>query len=194
MSFLRMPFVRVGLTVVFIGLFCLSVLMIKTIVTRTWQGEQREEALYLKSPNCFSHNDPTEVDNRLPPCQDFTAIVVAKPHGAVAHNNGTNSSYMKHLQLTLKFPNGTTLTVGDIYQDKWDAIHIGDTAAIKYWHGHVREVNVNGEVSSILDMSRLSKPGPALLSWMVIGFVCSFCLSFMWRKPSAQRGWLARFG
>lgn len=194
MSFLRMPFVRIGVTVALIGLLCLSVLMIKNVVTVGWQNLQREDALYRKSPNCMATTDPVLVDHNLPPCQDFNAAIVAKPQETVVYHGRISNHVVTHRRLTLRFDNGQMRTVGNIYEDMWNSIAIGNQVSVKYWHGQVREVNANGYHCSVDQPVKYGKSATALAVWMVIGFVYSFCLSFMWRKPRAQSGWLAPFG
>lgn len=189
MSFLRMPFVRTGVTVALIGLFCLSVLIIKNIVTAGWQTLQREDALYAKSPNCSSRTDPTLVDKTLPPCEDFTAAVIAKLETAKIDSTSDQDYYRKHHQLILRFDNGQVRTVGDIYQDMWYSIHVGDSISVKFWRREVQTVSANGYTSGIFNAKKWDKDKRFLFVWAMVGGVCLCCLDVLWRKPRAQRNW-----
>jgi len=181
MSFLRIPLIRGVVTVALIGLFCLSVLRIKNIVTATWQKEDREEALYLKSSHCFPNEDPTLVDQSLPPCENFAAAVAAKPQEMVVYHYRSGDHVETHRHLTLHFDNGQVRTVGDIYEDMWNSIHIGDHVAATFWRGKIREVSANGYRSSVTQPGKYDKSTTSLAVWMTVGFVCSFCLNLMWR-------------
>jgi hypothetical protein len=58
----RLRLFRIPITLVLLGLLGLSILFIKNSIESAWQSDQQEEALYLKSPNCFTHKDATEVE------------------------------------------------------------------------------------------------------------------------------------
>jgi len=83
---LRSPLVRIGITLVLLGLLGVSVLLIKNIVTAAWQDDRQEEALYQRSPGCFPRRDPSEVNANLPsdgavPCGRL--LIVSRSQGGV---------------------------------------------------------------------------------------------------------------
>ncbi len=178
---LRSPLVRLAATLILLGLLTLSILFIKNIVTATWQGDRQEEALYKKSPGCFPREDPTEVDQSLPPCQDVTATVIAKPQNTVVEHYRYRDYPKTHLLLTLQFANRQTQTVGDIYTDMWHSISIGDPVSVTLWRGQVQEVDAHGFSSPIFDEKKWNKAEAGLWPWIVTALLCSFFISLLWR-------------
>jgi hypothetical protein len=116
------PLLRAGITFVLAGLLITSIVCMKNIVTSTWQGQQREDALYNRSPNCGGTSDASNIDPSLPPCQKITASVISKPQYTTVDHRRYHDYVRAHRQLTLQFSNGRTQTVGDIYEDMWNSI------------------------------------------------------------------------
>ena len=181
MAVLRAPLVRLAVALVLLGLLGVSVLRIKAIVTASWQDDRQEEALYQRSPGCIPRRDPSEVDASLPPCVNVTQTVIAKPQNTtVDHYRGRD--YPKtHRRLTLRDAEGRTQTVGDIYEDMWNSIHVGDMVSVTLWRGQVREVDANGYGTPIFDETKWNRAEASLWPWIVVGLLCSALLSLLWR-------------
>jgi hypothetical protein len=180
----RLRLFRIPVTLVLLGLLALSILCIKNIVTSAWQSDQHEEALYLKSPGCFPRKDASEVDQSLPPCRDIMATVTAKPQNTVVDHYHNHGHPKMQLFLTLQYSNGCTQTVGDIYSDMWNSIGIGSQVSVTLWNNQVKEVAANGYSQSIFDEKKWNHTGVSLAPWIVIGLLCSTCLSLLWRLTS----------
>ena len=179
---LRSPLVRVAVTLALLGLLGVSVLLIKNSVTASWQGDRQEGALYKRSPGCFPRRDPSEVDAALPPCQAVTRTVTAKPQNTVADYRGGRNYPTTHRFLTLRDAGGQSQTVGDIYEDMWNTIHVGDQVSVTLWRGQVREVNANGYGSPIFDETEWNRTKASLWPWIVVALLCSTLLSLLWRR------------
>ena len=181
MSALRSPLFRIAGTLALLGLLGVSVLFIRNIVTAAWQGDRQEDALYKRSPGCFPRRDPSEVDPGLPPCLSVLETVTAKPQNTtVDHYRGQDYS-KTHRLLTLRDAEGQSQTVGEIYEDMWNSIHVGDQVSVTLWRGQVREVEANGYGSPILDETKWNRAEAGLWPWVVVGLLCSASLSLMWR-------------
>lgn len=178
---LRSPLVRIAAPLVLLGLLGVSVLFIKNIVTAAWQGDRQEEALYKRSPGCFPHRDPSEVDAGLPPCLNVTQTVTAKPQNTVVDHYKGRDYPKTHRRLTLRDAAGQSQTVGDIYQDMWNSIHVGDQVSVTLWRGRVREVDANGYGSPIFDETKWNRMEASLWPWIAVGLLCSALLSLLWR-------------
>ena len=186
MFILRTPLVRIAITLVLLGLLSLSVVVVKNIITATWQSDRQEGALYKRSPNCFPHQDPSEVDASLPPCQNVMVTVIDKPQNTVVDHYRYHDYPKTHLLLTLQDTNGQTQTVGDIYKDMWNSIHIGDQVSVTLWRNQVREVDANGYSSPIFDPQKWNKAEANLWPWIVVALMCSFSISLLWRLGRIQ--------
>jgi hypothetical protein len=101
MFLLRVSLSRIPITLVLLCLLGLSILFIKNSIESAWQSDRQEEALYLKSPNCFTHRDNSEVNASLPPCQNLMATVIAKPQNMVIDHISSAC-----LSLLWKLPDG----------------------------------------------------------------------------------------
>ena len=178
---LRSPLVRVAVALALLGLLGVSVLLIKNIVTASWQGDQQEEALYKRSPGCFPRRDPSEVDVSLSPCLNVTQTVTAKPQNTVVDHFRGHDYPKTHRFLTLRDAGGQSQTVGDIYQDMWNSIRVGDQVSVTLWRGQVREVNANGYGSPIFDETEWNRTKTSLWPWVVVALLCSTLLSLLWR-------------
>ena len=179
---LRSPLVRLAAALVLLGLLGVSVLVIKNIVTAAWEGDRQEEALFRRSPGCVPRRDTSEVDASLPPCLSVTQTVIAKPQNTtVDHYRGRD--YPKtHRLLTLRDAEGRSQTVGDIYEDMWNSIHVGDPVSVTLWRGQVREVDANGYGTPIFDETKWRRAEASLWPWIVVGLLCSALLSLLWRR------------
>lgn len=181
MIVLRSPLVRIAAGLVLLGLLGVSVLLIKNIVTAAWQGDRQEEALFLRSPGCFPRRDPSEVDASLPPCRNVTLTVIAKPQNTVMDHYRGRDYPKTHRFLTLRDAGGRSQTVGDIYEDMWNSIHVGDPVSVTLWRGQVRRVDANGSSSPIFDETKWNRAEARLWPWIVVGLLCSALLSLLWR-------------
>lgn len=182
----RLRFFRIPMSFVFFGLLVLSIIFIKNEITSAWQSDQQEEAIYLKSPNCFTHKDASEVDPNLPPCQNFMATVIAKPQNTVIKHRRACDYPRTHLLLTLQYANGDTQTVGDITADMWNSISVGSQVSIVLWRNEVKEVDANGYHQSLFDEKKWNRTTAGLVPWIIIGLISSACLSLLWKLPSGS--------
>jgi hypothetical protein len=177
----RSPLVRIAATALLLGLIGFSGMSIKNIATVTWQSDQQEEALYKRSPNCFPHRDPSEVDQSLSPCQDVTATVIAKPQNTVINHYRSRDYPKTHLLLTLQYANGQTQTVGDIYTDMWQSLKIGDQVSVTVWRSQVRDVAANGYSSIIVDEKKWNRAFASLWPWGITIVLCSLLIGLLWK-------------
>ena len=177
---LRSPLVRIAVTLALLGLLGVSVLLITNIVTAAWQSERQEEALYKRSPGCFPRRDPSEVDAGLPPCLNVTQTVTAKPQNTVSDYRRGRDYPKTHLLLTLRDAEGRSQTVGDIYQDMWNSIRVGDQVSVTVWRGQVREINANGYNSPIFDAMKWKRAEASLWPWIIVGLLCSSLVISLW--------------
>ena len=186
--FSRLRRFRIPISLALIALIALSILFLKNGITSAWQSDQQEEAIYLKSPNCFTHKDASEVDQSLPPCQNLGATVIAKPQKTLMEYNHIDgvSHLTTHGSFTLQYTNGYTQTVGDIYSDMWNSTPIGSQVAVVLWRGQVKDVDANGYHQSIYDGKNLTRAAVGLMPWIVIGLVSFACLSLLWKLPDGS--------
>ena len=171
------PLVRIPSTIVLFGLLVLSVVTIKNIVTTEFQGIAQEGNLYKRSPNCVPLQDSSVVDPSLSPCQNVMATVIAKPQNTVTNFRGYPTT---HLLLTLQDINGQPQTVGDIQNDMWNSIHVGDQVTVEVWRGQIKSVSTNGYSSSIVDKQKANASVRRLWPWIVMALVSSSLLSILW--------------
>jgi len=174
------PLVRIPSTIVLFGLLVLSVVTIKNIVTTEFQGIAQEGNLYKRSPNCVPLQDSSEVDPSLSPCQNVMATVIAKPQNTVSDFRGYRNYPKTHLLLTLQNVNGQSQTVGDIQNDMWNSIHVGDQVTVEVWRGQIKSVSTNGYSSSIIDKQKANASVRRLWPWIVMALVSSSLLSILW--------------
>jgi hypothetical protein len=172
---------RIVITFALIFLLVTSIVSLKKIVTSTWQGQQRDDALYNKSPNCGGPSDSSNIDTSLPPCQNTTASVIAKPQYTTVDHRRYRDYVKAHRQLTLQFSNGRTQTVGDIYEDMWNSITLGEHISVVIWRGQVMAVNANGDSSPITDPKEWNGFEASLIRWGILAIVCVAGLSLLWR-------------
>ena len=182
----RLRLFRIPVTLILLGLLALSILFIKNIVTSAWQSDQQEEAIYLKSPNCFTHKDPSEVDQSLPPCQNLMATVIAKPQNTVINHRRSGDYPRTHRFFTLQYTNGYTQTVGDITSDMWNSIGVGSQVSVTLWKNQVKEVDANGYSQSIFDERKWNRTASGLVAWIVLGLISSTSLSLLWKLPNSS--------
>jgi hypothetical protein len=182
--FSRLRLFRIPITLALLCLLGLSILFIKNSLESAWQSDRQEEALYLKSPNCFTHRDNSEVDASLPPCQNLTATVIAKPQNTVIDHRRYSNYPRTHRFFTVQYTNGYTQTVGDIDSDMWDSAQIGSQVAVVLWRGQVKEVDANGYHQSIFDEKKWNRTAAGLVPWVVIALVSSACLRLLWKLPN----------
>ena len=179
---------RILISLALITLIALSILFLKNGITSAWQSDQQEEAIYLKSPNCFTHRDGSEVDQSLPPCQNLTATVIAKPHKTLMEYSRSKggSQLTTHGSFTLQYTNGYTQTIGEIDSDMWNSAPIGSQVAVTLWRGEVKKVEASGYHQSIYDGKNLTRAAAGLTPWIVIGLVSSACLSLLWKLTNSK--------
>ena len=184
--FSRLRRFRIPISLALIALIALSILFLKNGITSAWQSDQQEEAIYLKSPNCFTHKDASEVDQSLPPCQNLGATIIAKPQNTVVDHRRSGDYPRTHQFFTLQYTNGYTQTVGDIYSDMWNSTPIGSQVAVVLWRGQVKDVDANGYHQSVYDGKNLTRAAAGLTPWIVIGLVSSACLSLLWKLTNSE--------
>ena len=178
---MRSPLLRLPATLILLVLLGVSVFCIKNIIAKAWRKDRQEEARYLRAPNCFPMSDQSPVDASLPPCENVTWRVTAKPQNTTIDHYRFHDYPKTHCLLTLDDGRGETQTVGDIHQDMWGSIKIGDQVSVKLWQNRVREVTANGYSSTIFDDRDWHQASTALWPWVILGLVCSGCLSLLWR-------------
>ena len=182
----RLRLFRIPATFVLIALIALSIMFIKNGITAAWQSDRQEEALYLKSPNCFTHQDASEVDQSLPPCQNLMATVVVKPQNTVVDHYHFHDYPKTPFLLTLQYTNGYTQTVGDITSDMWNSIPVGSQVSVTLWRNDVKEVAANGYRQSIFDDKKWNQATAGLTPWIFIGLISFACLSLLWKLPNSS--------
>lgn len=177
------PLVRIPVTLVLFGLLVLSVLAIKNIVTTAFRGVEQEGSLYRRSPNCGAHSDSSEVNPALSPCQNILATVIAKPQNTVPRYRNDPRT---HLLLTLQDVNGQSQTVGDIYQDMWNSVHIGDQVSVQIWRSKIQKVSVNGYSSPITDKQEENNFTGHVWPWIVTALISFSLIGILWRSDRSR--------
>ena len=180
------PLVRIPITLVLFGLLVLSIVSIKNIVTTTFRGIHVEGDLYRHSPNCGAHSDSSEIDPALSPCQNVMATVIAKPQNTTSHFGRYRNYPTTHLLLTLQDVNGQSQTVGNIYQDMWNSIHIGDQVSVQIWRSQIHEVSVNGYSSPIVDKQEENNFTGHLWPWIVTALFSFSLIGILWRSGRSR--------
>ena len=182
----RLRLFRIPISLVFLGLLALSIFFIKNNIDAAWQKDQQEEAVYLRSPNCFPHRDASEVDQSLPPCQNLVATITAKPQNTTIDHRRHGDYPRTHRFFTLQYTNGYTQTVGDIGSDMWNSTPTGSQASVILWRSEVKEVDANGYHQSIFDEKKWNQTAAGLVPWIVLGLISSACLSLLWKLPDGS--------
>ena len=135
---------QAGLVVV--AMFVLVGLIVAGIGLLDFRHSGQPEAEYDRSPNC-APDSPTA--STLPPCQDETMMVVAKSQYASYRHTfwGQSNGARHYYSLTLRRPGGSTASVGNMEEDLWQSLAVGDLATAQVWHSQITLVRANGHES-----------------------------------------------
>lgn len=176
----RRPLVRLALTPVLLGLLAVSVLGISSTVTANWQAGLQEATLFTRSPGCVPPRDPAQIDPSLPPCRDETRTVTAKSQSGVMARGQAHDYARAHRFLTLRDAGGGSQTAGDIYEDMWNSVRVGDSVSVTLWRGKAQRVSANSYSSPISDPAQFGRLEAGLWPWAVTGLLGSSGLFYLW--------------
>ena len=186
MPIIRSTSIRLSLTVIFVALLIMSVLIMKKSIVTAWNHDQQKENAYLRAPNCFPRQDPSKVDNSLPPCVDVTLVVTAKPEHTTVDHMHYHDYPTTHRSLTLQGNDGQAQTVGDIYEDMWNSLKVGDPVSATLWQNKIQEVSANGYTTPIIDTSDWNHVRATVVPLGMLAIVCFVCLGILWSPLSCR--------
>lgn len=183
LGILRSPLFRPLATVILVVILAVSVLLVKNNITAMFQQSQQESDRYTHSPGCMPNQDQSQVNPSLPPCREITVAVIAKPENTTVDHFRYHDYSETHRQLTLRDSTGRTETVGDINEDMWNSVRIGDNISAQIWQGKVVDVSADGYSDSIFDEKSENASMSRADVWGIAAIACITLLRLLWRDP-----------
>ena len=113
--------------------------------------------------------------------------MIAKPQNTVIDHYRSRDYPKTHLLLTVRYANGQTQTLGDIYTDMWQSIRAGDPISVTIWRSQVKRVEANGYSSIIVDEKKWNKAETSLWPWAIVIVLCSFLITLLWKWGRERR-------
>ena len=125
---------------IIVGMFMLAGLIIAGRGLLDFRHSSQPEAEYDRSPNC---TPDSPASSTLPPCQDETMTVVAKPQ-SISYSHGRPHHYYS---LALRSADGATANVGNMGESLWRSVTVGDPVSAQVWHHQITRVRANDHES-----------------------------------------------